>query len=618
MLKFLWINVFLVCTVFAQNSMDFIPVWTRVGDRFGAVNQENGTASIEAAEFSPNDSLIVAGSKRGGEVTCWTVDGEKLWQKKHIADPEDEVEVVTWTRDNKYALSGGENFRVNVWRVTDGEKVKVLMHNASIDGMRMSHDGTLLAAGTEAGEIVLWDTSDPDPAKWPDDPLAVIINGPDENRPGGGSGHSDINSIDWTKDDRFIVTAGRNAVVKRWEVARYDEEDQGLVQVYKGFWDSIKSNRLSPDEKYIAAGGQESPQAKVIVWDYQTGEHVKDIDISTFSKIEAVEFTPDGKFLITGGIEGKHDNNGIGKIRVYNVDMDFALVHEEVVFRQEYFDFNTDGSQLLSSHEDGTLRLWQVEYKTMPVNVFEDIRLAAGESYDTGLINKSAPLYENSIYTIEAYPDYVQDQWYVRTRPEHGFVNLSSFLSFDLVTESTLYVGYDPQASQLPAWLQDWTALNDSIRFSPPVKSSGTACLLLYGKTFPPGTVTLGGNLAPPAEGARLNYIVIGRKGRHLTAVDESEPQQPNNCRLLQNYPNPFNSTTIIRYQISAPGNVFLNVYDLTGRILTSLVSERQTTGVHQHELNANDFSSGVYVYRLVVKNENGIFSHSKKMIHIK
>lgn len=123
--------------VVAQNSLDFIPVWVRVGDRTAAVDKERDTASIESAEFSPDGALIASGAKRGGDVRLWNLDGEELWQRFHENEPDDEVEVIAWTRDSEYVLSGGEDFRVRVWRVADGQLVRTLDHIASVDGMRV-------------------------------------------------------------------------------------------------------------------------------------------------------------------------------------------------------------------------------------------------------------------------------------------------------------------------------------------------------------------------------------------------------------------------------------------------------------------------------------------------
>ncbi|MDZ7723290.1 MAG: hypothetical protein U5R06_10910 [candidate division KSB1 bacterium] len=515
--------------LFARQPVpDFEPVWIRVGDSYGKVDKERKSASVEVAEFSPDQTLIAAGAKRGGNVTCWTIDGRKLWDKKHKADPEREVEVITWTRDSEFVLSGGENHRVNVWSAVKGVKIKTLMHRASIDGMRMSYDGSLLACGTEAGEIVIWDTSHPDPNKWPDDPLAVLYQGPDKDRPHGGQEHSDVNSIDWTKDDRFLVTAGRNAVVKRWDVGRLLKDEPALVQSYEGFQSSIKSVRISPDQKFIAAGGQNSPDAAFYVWDYESGNILAHINVPHFNKIEAVEFTPDGRFLITGGNEGSGYNSrkgipeyrymqGFGEIRVYSTEDNFALVHREHVFRQEYFQFTQDGARLLSSHEDGTLRFWRVEYTNKPINVFANINIDSKRYfYPSKQFVQGVKLYRDSERVITEIPDYLQNHWFIQPDLADHDEKDQDFLSFDLRVPSTLYVAYDPRAERHPNWLLDWTAIHEVVEIDTSDGQNDVDHLRLFANYFPAGRVELGGNRTRPARGAELNYIIIGRKGRHI------------------------------------------------------------------------------------------------------
>jgi hypothetical protein len=75
-------------------------------------------------------------------------------------------------------------------------------------------------------------------------------------------------------------------------------------------------------------------------------------------------------------------------------------------------------------------------------------------------------------------------------------------------------------------------------------------------------------------------------------------------CRLKQNYPNPFKQLTAISYQLSAPGNVSLKVYNVAGQRVRTLVSGAQGAGPHLVIWNGLDeagaqVSAGVYLYRL-------------------
>jgi hypothetical protein len=87
--------------------------------------------------------------------------------------------------------------------------------------------------------------------------------------------------------------------------------------------------------------------------------------------------------------------------------------------------------------------------------------------------------------------------------------------------------------------------------------------------------------------------------------------------KLEQNYPNPFNPSTNIGFTIAEREFVTLNVYDILGREVISLVNEELPAGEYQIEFGSNlihQIPSGVYVYNLKV----GIFSESKRMILIK
>lgn len=84
---------------------------------------------------------------------------------------------------------------------------------------------------------------------------------------------------------------------------------------------------------------------------------------------------------------------------------------------------------------------------------------------------------------------------------------------------------------------------------------------------------------------------------------------------LLQNYPNPFNPTTKIDYFLKESGKVTIEIYDVLGRAVETLVNNVESSGRHSVEFNAADLSSGVYIYSLT--NPEGV-RITKKMILLK
>ena len=83
---------------------------------------------------------------------------------------------------------------------------------------------------------------------------------------------------------------------------------------------------------------------------------------------------------------------------------------------------------------------------------------------------------------------------------------------------------------------------------------------------------------------------------------------------LEQNYPNPFNPTTTIKYSIKEKGYVELNIYDLLGSEIATLVNEEKLPGNYNISFDASALSSGVYLYTI----KSGSFVQTRKMLLMK
>ncbi len=106
------------------------------------------------------------------------------------------------------------------------------------------------------------------------------------------------------------------------------------------------------------------------------------------------------------------------------------------------------------------------------------------------------------------------------------------------------------------------------------------------------------------------------------TASTGRSLDKPTSFKLSQNYPNPFNPTTTITYQLASLSDVKLEVFDVLGRKVATLVNARQTAGTHSINFNATSLASGVYFYRLQASATNGAsgsnFVETKKMMLVK
>jgi len=98
------------------------------------------------------------------------------------------------------------------------------------------------------------------------------------------------------------------------------------------------------------------------------------------------------------------------------------------------------------------------------------------------------------------------------------------------------------------------------------------------------------------------------------TGVKQEKGITPQEFALFQNYPNPFNPTTTIKFRIAKAGFYTLNVYNILGQKVASLLNNKLNPGSYRVTFNATNLPSGVYIYRLEGTN----VTLTKKMLLLK
>ncbi len=88
----------------------------------------------------------------------------------------------------------------------------------------------------------------------------------------------------------------------------------------------------------------------------------------------------------------------------------------------------------------------------------------------------------------------------------------------------------------------------------------------------------------------------------------------PSEFALLSNYPNPFNAQTVVEYQLPVSSSVKLEVYNILGSKVATLVNGEQEAGYRSVTWDASEVSSGVYFYKLTA----GHYSETKRMMLVK
>jgi hypothetical protein len=122
------------------------------------------------------------------------------------------------------------------------------------------------------------------------------------------------------------------------------------------------------------------------------------------------------------------------------------------------------------------------------------------------------------------------------------------------------------------------------------------------------------------------DYSLAYGKGAQLSvgsAIVTTQPYEITDFKLTQNYPNPFNPTTTIQYNVADEGLVSLQVYDITGRLVKTLVDNQFRNPGNEAGYSVvwnglddrgQKVSAGLYIYRL----QSGTMSMTNKMILLK
>ena len=104
-----------------------------------------------------------------------------------------------------------------------------------------------------------------------------------------------------------------------------------------------------------------------------------------------------------------------------------------------------------------------------------------------------------------------------------------------------------------------------------------------------------------------------------LSTLDGGPAPLPEAYSLEQNYPNPFNGATIIPFSLVAESHVTLEIFNVLGQKVLTLVDRTLGPGVHSASLGTERIPTGIFMYRLTAENSAGHrFVADRKLVHVK
>ncbi len=111
---------------------------------------------------------------------------------------------------------------------------------------------------------------------------------------------------------------------------------------------------------------------------------------------------------------------------------------------------------------------------------------------------------------------------------------------------------------------------------------------------------------------ANQRYRII--QGSGITAIEPKNSDAPREFRLFANYPNPFNPTTLIPFQMDRQARIKLEVFNVSGQKVATLLNEIRPPGRYRVRWNAVGLPSGIYFFRLTENNR----SRARKALLVK
>jgi WD40 repeat protein/serine/threonine protein kinase len=293
-----------------------------------------------ALAFSADGGRLAAASL-GRVVSLWdATTGEPLYILPHSGN----VLGVAFSPDGRRLVSVGEDRTVHLWDATAGREVLGLPgHTDHCGCVAFSPDGHRLASASIDGTIHIWDAT---PLRGNEGEEVLTF----------GEHTAEVRGVAVSPDGRRVVSGGHGPVVKVWDAAtarrKLDFSGHSLI-VFAVAW--------HPDGRHVAtAGGLEDRQHTVKIWDASDGRVRCEISAgvtSTDGPYQAVAFSPDGRFVLTGKLEGL--------VQVWDAKTGQRVNSLEAHDREiRALVFSRDGRYLATASSDGMVKLWDARRLT--------------------------------------------------------------------------------------------------------------------------------------------------------------------------------------------------------------------------------------------------------------
>ena len=554
----------------------------------------NGTIA-----YSPDGTRLAAASNIG----IWIYDAYTFAEiDLLLTGHTGAVTAVAFAPDGTTLISASDDRTIRLWEVSTGQLRATLNlkgHTGDIWSVAFAPDGRTLAIGNRDGTVRLWDVDTGQ--------LKTTF--------------TEVWSVAFAPDGHILAGGSTDGTVRLWDVNTGQLKITLIESEHQG---GVRFVAFAPDGHTLASG---SADRTVWLWDVNTGQLKATLDHGHHGhtdNISEVAFSPDGGTLASGSWDiGSWD----GTILLWDVDSGQLKTYQEEEHQQDSIsvELSPNGSTPKRTTFPISVQVTSLAFSP------DGSTLASGHINGWGTI-RLQDVGTGQIHTTLKNPDHLSS---VAFSPDGHTLAIWGGMMIQL---------WDADSDQLKASLEGHMDAVYSVSFSPDGKTlasgsedrtvrlwdvgSGQLHTTLKGHTHYVSSVAFSPDGKTLASGSRDATILLWDVSPYITPVVptaiQSSPLLPTQTALLANFPNPFNPDTWIPYQLHAPAQVRLTIYDIRGALVREINLGYRAAGQYLTSTSAAHWdgrnqrgqrvSSGVYLYRL----QAGPVAKVHKMVLVK